>query len=154
MNFTIRNADNRDTATVRALVENVLHEYGLAIDPGGIDADLDDIEANYTARGGLFRIAEDETQRIVGCVGLHPVNAADIELRKMYLLPCARGQGLGLRLLDECIAAARQRRYRRVVLETATVLEKAIALYEAAGFAHIPRDASTDRCDQAWALDL
>jgi hypothetical protein len=44
---------------VAELVFGVLAEYGLEPDPETTDADLQDIEANYLQRGGLFEVIED-----------------------------------------------------------------------------------------------
>jgi hypothetical protein len=42
----------------------------------------------------------------------------------------------------------------RVVLETATVLKEAIALYRSVGFRPTTRAELATRCDQAWELRL
>ncbi|MBI2963220.1 MAG: GNAT family N-acetyltransferase [Deltaproteobacteria bacterium] len=150
----LRPAVNADARAVRALVFAVLEEYGLAADPGGTDADLDDIEATYRARGGSFHVLEEPGGRIVGCVGLFAVDAETCELRKMYLEPHARGLGLGRRLLDAALADAKTLGFRRVVLETATVLTEAIALYTRHGFEAYTPEHLSKRCNLAYALEL
>ena len=136
----------------------MLAEYALEADYDGVDADLNDIERNYTLRGGLFRVVvtgdTGPEERIVGCAGLFPLDRDHVELRKMYLLPEARRQGIGRRLLDESIDQARRLGYRHVRLETASVLTEAIALYQRAGFRRIETASCADRCDQAWILDI
>jgi hypothetical protein len=57
--LTIRSATNADRERVAELVFGVLAEYGLEPDPETTDADLQNIEANYLERGGLFEIIED-----------------------------------------------------------------------------------------------
>ena len=42
----------------------------------------------------------------------------------------------------------------RIELETASVLEDAIALYGRAGFTPVARPCHARRCDQVFALDL
>ena len=56
---TIRSATNDDCERVAKLVFGVLAEFGLEADPKTTDADLQDIEANYIKRGGLFEVIED-----------------------------------------------------------------------------------------------
>jgi putative acetyltransferase len=135
-------------------VYSVLGEYGLAPDPGGTDADLADLEDNYWKSGGVFRVVLSPDGSIVGCAGLFRLSSVEAELRKMYLLPAARGRGIGRSLLRHLIADARRLGYRRVVLETASVLTEAIELYRSAGFSPVSRDHLPARCDQAWTLSL
>lgn len=152
--FRVRAATKRDGEAVRTLVFGVLAEYGLSPDPHGTDADLDDIEATYGARGGSFEVVEDDNGRLVGTVGLYRTGQDSFELRKMYLAPAVRGQGLGKWLLARSLEAARQERARRVTLETASVLTEAIALYRSFGFRPLPAAHCSARCDQAYVLDI
>ncbi len=72
----------------------------------------------------------------------------------MYLLPAARGRGLGKWLLARSLRTARSKGAKRVTLETASALTEAIALYRAFGFRRLPGEHLAARCDQAWVLDL
>jgi putative acetyltransferase len=150
----IRDACNADEAAIREVVYSVLAEYGLAPDPGGTDADLADLEGNYWNSGGVFHLVLSPEGSAVGCAGLIRLSSTDAELRKMYLLPAARGRGIGRLLLRRLIADARRLGYRRVALETASVLTEAIELYRSAGFSPVSRDHLSPRCDQAWELCL
>jgi len=148
-----REATNQDKDAVRGIVFGVLSEYGLKPDPADTDADLEDLELSYFRRGGVFYVLED-SGRIVGCGGLYRLDSGEFEIRKMYLQPEARGNGEGRRLLEKLLEDARDSRATRVVLETATVLVEAIALYERYGFQRIENPCLSSRCDQAYALDL
>ena len=150
----LRPATNADAAPVRDLVFTVLAEYGLKHDPDTTDADLKDIEQAYFARGGNFRVLENEDGAIIGAYGLYPMGNQTCELRKMYLHRDYRGQGLGKGLLDNALADARRLGFASVVLETASVLKEAIALYESYGFTPYQPDHLAPRCDQAYILDL
>jgi len=154
MGFTVRGAVPGDAAAVREIVRGVLDEYGLPPDPGGIDRDLEDLDAFYFSRGGGFLVAVDDDATVVGSCGVVPIEGATWELRKMYLRADARGQGLGKRLLAHALDFVRSRGGRRVELETASVLVEAIALYTRAGFRPLPRSPDAKRCDRVFALDL
>ncbi len=152
--FVIRKAKGSDAMAAREVVFPVLEHYGLAPEPQGTDADLFDLDAAYFRAGGAFFVLEDPAGRVVGTCGLKPIDRERIELRKMYLSPAARGQGHGRRLLEHAIAEARRLGFRKLELETASVLVEAISLYRSRGF--VPRcgGVETKRCDQAYTLDL
>ena len=72
----------------------------------------------------------------------------------MYLLPDARGQGVGKALLMDLIDRAKERGALVISLETASALKEAIELYRKFGFVPSARERSVSRCDQAWELRL
>jgi DNA-binding MarR family transcriptional regulator/GNAT superfamily N-acetyltransferase len=78
-------------------------------------------------------IAEQEG-RIVGSVFLLRKSAQTAQLRLLYVEPAQRGQGLGARLVDECIRFARAKGYRTLMLWTQSHLDAARRLYESRGF--------------------
>jgi putative acetyltransferase len=158
MHCTLRSAVSADSEAVRRIVGSVLAEYGMTVDLGDRDSDLADVEASYLRAGGVFYVLVDATGAVVGGAGLMPIRAGVGELRKMYLLPSARGHGHGRRLLRLLLDDARRLGFHRVELETASVLKEAISLYEAHGFrpmplAHPGRECARS-CPLAYALDL
>jgi putative acetyltransferase len=150
----IREATVADGDAIRAIVKATLAEFGFPVESSGIDADLANVPQSYQSLGGVFRVIEDESGTIVGCGGLFPVDEKAVELRKMYFRPEIRGRGLGRRLLDDLVGEARQRKFDRIELETASNLEKAIALYQRAGFVETGGPKHSCRCDRTFALDL
>jgi DNA-binding MarR family transcriptional regulator/N-acetylglutamate synthase-like GNAT family acetyltransferase len=78
-------------------------------------------------------IAEVDGER-AGSVFLVRRSATVAQLRLLILRPEARGLGLGGRLTDECIAFARERGYRKIVLWTQSILTAARAIYRDRGF--------------------
>ena len=56
------------------------------------------------------------------------------ELQKMYFKPESRGKGYGKLIFDKCLNKARELGYKQCYLESASVLKKAIAIYERNGF--------------------
>ena len=151
---TLRPATRTDSATVQAMVFEVLREYELAPEPADTDADLDDLEHFY--QKGWFAVLEWEGQ-IVGSVGLLPEsleNHGVLELRKMYLRQAYRGRGWGRLLLERALHAALARGARKITLGTAAALVEAVALYEQFGFQRADGHHAAARCDQVWELDL
>ncbi|MDM0013589.1 bifunctional helix-turn-helix transcriptional regulator/GNAT family N-acetyltransferase [Variovorax sp. J22P168] len=78
-------------------------------------------------------IAELNGER-VGAVFVVRKSATTAQLRMLILAPGARGLGLGSRLTDECLAFARARGYRKMVLWTNSCLTAARGIYAARGF--------------------
>lgn len=153
MQIKVRVATNADANAVKNLVYSILREYGLNPEPNGTDADLSDIEANYLGRGGLFEVLTDENDALLGTVGLYPIDSETVELRKMYFAPGLRGCGYGKQTLERMIGEARQRGFKKIYLETNSILKEAIGLYKKFGFAPTPEKHSP-RCDQAFFLKL
>lgn len=150
----LRRAENKDCENVARLVYGVLKEYGLKPDPACTDADIKDIESSYFGRGGTFFVLEAEDSSIVGAYGLYPIDKQMCELRKMYLYKAHRGKGLGKFLLEDAFSKARQLGFKKMILETASVLKEAISLYRSYGFVEYRPDHLSSRCDQAFTLEL
>lgn len=89
--------------------------------------------AGFDARRSRCWIAELDGER-VGSVLVVPAARGVAQLRLLLVEPRARGQGLGKRLVLECIAFARSRGYRRLVLWTQSNLAAARAIYRGCGF--------------------
>jgi GNAT superfamily N-acetyltransferase len=74
----------------------------------------------------------------VGCGALRFIDATTGEIKRMYVVPTARGRGVGRRVLEQLETFARDRGAHRLVLETGPQQRAAIALYERAGFVSTP----------------
>src|ERR1700745_2545538 len=136
--FQIRTATNQEISSIKNVVFSSLREFGLNPDENGEDKDLNNIESSYLLNNGFFGVVvRTETNLIVGCFGLFPVNDLTCELRKMYLLKEYRGMGLGKFILDFAIRTAREKSYKKIILETISVLTTAIVLYKRYGFTEI-----------------
>ncbi|MBE7368381.1 bifunctional helix-turn-helix transcriptional regulator/GNAT family N-acetyltransferase [Ramlibacter pallidus] len=102
-------------------------------------------------------IAEVDGER-AGCVFLVRKSATVAQLRLLALQPEARGLGLGGRLTDACIAFARDKGYRRMVLWTQANLAAARAIYASRGFVlkeSVPNEAFGKKLvSETWELRL
>jgi GNAT superfamily N-acetyltransferase len=87
---------------------------------------------------GVFLVVRDEDGDAVACGGIVRFDATRAELKRMYVLPDARGRGLGRRVLEELEAAARRFGYTGVVLETGDQSAAALGLYRSSGYEPIP----------------
>jgi putative acetyltransferase len=87
---------------------------------------------------GVFLVLRDDDGRAVGCGGIARFDDARGEVKRMYVVPEARGRGLGRRLLEELEGEARRLGYASVVLETGDRQQEAVGLYESTGYERIP----------------
>ncbi|MBC7797299.1 MAG: GNAT family N-acetyltransferase, partial [Pyrinomonadaceae bacterium] len=150
-NINIRAATNAEIDNIKTLIFGVLREYALKPEPNGTDIDLNDIEANYVHRNGTFEILENGNGELLGTFGLYPIDAETVELRKMYFDKKIRGKGFGKLTLQRAIATAKTLGFKRIYLETNTVLHEAIGLYQKFGFVET-QEKHSPRCDKAFIL--
>jgi GNAT superfamily N-acetyltransferase len=119
------------------------------------------IVADYAARHDPARegawIAELDGRR-VGCVFCVAADATTAQLRILLVDPSARGQHLGGRLVDECIAFARSAGYERMTLWTNHPLTAARKVYLARGFKLVSEEPhqsfGAELIGQMYELDL
>jgi GNAT superfamily N-acetyltransferase len=111
-----------------------------------LDADLAVRYPDEPCTGGAlihpeirFLLAEVDN-RPVGCCALQPFPPPDTaaELKRMYVIPEARGQGIAARLLADAERTATTLGHTEMRLETAVHQPEAIALYTRAGYTPIP----------------
>jgi putative acetyltransferase len=148
--YLIRAWETRDRSTAAEVIHQVLTEYSLGWEPDGADRDVMEVEACYIETGGEFWVVESDGQ-VVATGAYFPIQRGEqaAEIRKMYLLPSVRGQGLGSFLLEQLEKAIAARGYRQIWIETASVLKEAVQLYEKNGY--IPATGvETSRCDRVY----
>lgn len=102
-------------------------------------------------------IAEVDGQRM-GAGFVVRKRATVAQLRLLFVLPAARGLGLGARLTDECIAFARAKGYRKLLLWTNSNLDAARAIYARKGFQLVRSEPyhgyGQDLVGEHWELRL
>jgi GNAT superfamily N-acetyltransferase len=143
------------TAAVE-IIRNVFVEYGMTFDLDGFDADLLDVPASYLAPGGTFAVLLDD-ERVIGTVAALPHDHVECEIKRLYLLPAARGQGHGRRLLEHVLGWARDAGHRRAIAWSDVRLARAHVLYSRLGFARIGERECEDidrSREYGFALDL
>src|SRR5688500_13177038 len=134
---TIAPEDNQQLARI---IRSTLTEFGAAR-PGTVyyDPTTDALYELFRREGSIYFVAEKDG-KIVGGGGIYPslgLPADTCELVKMYLLPDARGVGLGRLLIQKCIDFATEWGYKNVYLETMSELKQALATYAKFGFEYL-----------------
>jgi DNA-binding MarR family transcriptional regulator len=92
--------------------------------------------AKYRPPQGAFLIAWSDDLPI-GCVSLRPLSPGIGEVKRLWIDPIARGQGLGRRLMRAIEDRARGMGLTRLQLDTNTALTAAVALYRREGWTDI-----------------
>ena len=98
---------------------------------------LEQAPAQVAIGRGLFLIARVAGEP-VGCGALRIIGSTMGEIKRMYVVPAARGKKIGRRLLTELEAYARDDGLCCLVLRTGRRQPEAIRLYIQSGFMHIP----------------
>ncbi|MER7623566.1 GNAT family N-acetyltransferase [Streptomyces sp. NPDC126503] len=125
----------------------------------GDEGDLTPLDPSmFAPPHGLYLLAYDPLDRPVATGGWRTQNKndegyadGDAELKRMYVVPEARGLGLARRILAALEADARAAGRTRMVLETGTAQPEAIALYTSSGYEPcakfgLYRDYPNSRC--------
>ncbi|MET9904785.1 GNAT family N-acetyltransferase [Streptomyces sp. NPDC006446] len=117
-----------------------------------------DYGANHDPARAAGWIAEVDGRR-VGCVFLVAGDQPKVaKLRILLVTPEGRGLRLGTRLVEECLAFAREAGYEQVTLWTNDVLTAARRIYQSFGFQLADEERhhsyGHDLVGQNWILDL
>jgi len=126
-----------DQDATRRLVLTGLGEHFGFVDQS-LNPDLDDIRASYLDRGALVVVA-DVGDELVGAGALFEEEPGVGRLVRMSVSGRHRRRGIGRALVAHLIDAARQRRFRRLLVETNDDWDDAIGLYRACGFREVAR---------------
>ena len=95
----------------------------------------------FDRRGELLLVARAEDGTMLGVCGLNRVARAGVgRVRRFYVLPAMRSQGIGAALLEQIVSAARP---HFTNLELHTDSPRAAAFYVAHGFRSVQREDAT-----------
>lgn len=136
----IRKIEAIDNVPIAKIVSQVMQEFGA--DPKTTvlgDPSLHTMYENYQLPGSVYYVVELD-HKIVGGCGIKQLDGSKeniCELQRMFLLSDARGKGIGKKLLQVCLEAAKQFDYKRIYLESLSQMKDAAGLYEYAGFTRI-----------------
>ena len=146
MEVKLRDAKNDDFEELYGLVQQILIEFGYEAAVSTSEKDLTSIEKAYA--NGMFKVAENSSREIIGCIGVVKVDQSKCRLKRMYVSKTSRGRGIARLLLEAAIDYSRQSRYKLIELETISIMKSAISLYQKFGFKQQPkRKFNSPRCN-------
>lgn len=135
-------------------VAALLAELTAELAGGGYTADQTfGYTAEQLAAADVHLVGARAGQRLAGIGGVE-LQAGDLaELKRFYVVPGRRGQGVADAVLAALIGHARTRGARMMRLETGDRQQAAIAFYRRHGFVEVPRfgpyvDSATSVCMQ------
>lgn len=116
------------------LREDLEHHFGFAFDPDAFHAEAMAHLDAVTPPAGCCLSASNTGDAPVGMVFLRRIRPDAVEVKRLYVRPEGRGQGIARRLLARVEEEARAMNARWIYLDSTRNLESAIALYASLGF--------------------
>lgn len=137
MKTNIRSIQQADNATLASIIRAVFIEHN-APKKGTVYSDptTDDLFQLSQTPKSVFWVAEIDDE-IVGCCGIYPTDGLDencTELVKFYIHQSARGKGVGRKLMEKCVEAAKGFGYTKMYIESLPHFAKAVDIYKKQGF--------------------
>lgn len=123
------------------LAEKLLREYEACVGVDrcfqGFEEELGNLECVYGPPGGTFLLLRQDGHT-AGCVALQDLGNRICEMKRLFLRPEFRGEGLGRQCAERIIQTAREMGYVAIRLDTLPIMREAIDLYRSMGFRQYP----------------
>jgi putative acetyltransferase len=129
----VRDMDMSELHEVRTLLREYASSLPFTLDFQDFDREVAGLPGAYAPPAGALLVAPAGTA-LAGCVALRPLGDETCELKRLYVRPECRGDGLGRVLAIAAIERARQLGYARMRLDTLPGMEAALGLYSRLGF--------------------
>ena len=120
----------------RRLLEEYAAGIGVDLCFQNFDEELAGLPGKYAPPEGRLILAKSDGG-YAGCVALRKLEDGICEMKRLYVCPESRGQGIGRSLAAEVIAQGRKIGYGAMRLDTLASMKAAIALYESLGFRRV-----------------
>ncbi len=114
------------------LIASCYAEYGQKIELDTLDSDLTRIEEVYQPPGSLFRVLL-ENKKLVGSVAVKHLDGPAAEIKRLFVNPACRGQGLGKKLSLWVYHCAASHGCQSVDIWSDVLYETAHSLYRGLG---------------------
>ena len=119
------------------LLSNLESEFQAYLQIQNYDMEIEDLNEKYGMPEGRLYIAYLDNQ-VAGCIGLKPIHKTHCEMKRLYVRPEFRGNGIAKALVELIVRDAKEIGYHWMLLDTFPALNDAIKLYEKMGFYQIP----------------
>jgi len=133
----VRASTHEHFLSLRELLAEYAGSLGVDLGFQDFEREVANLPGEYGPPGGCLLLAVDGTVAC-GCVGLRRIDASICEMKRLYVRPSHRSQGLGRQLAEAVIGKARNLGYARIRLDTLPSMSSARRLYQSLGFESIP----------------
>lgn len=123
-------------AAARALLMEYADSLGFDLEFQDFAQEMATLEIEYGPPRGCFVLARDG-DAFIGCIAARRLEIVICEMKRLYVLPGRRGEGLGRQLSESLIVQSRALGYQRMRLDTVPAMATAQALYRDLGFREI-----------------
>jgi GNAT superfamily N-acetyltransferase len=136
--ITIIQAGNEEqVSAIQALMTEYWTSFGFTTCFQGFDQELASLPGKYAPPSGRLLLASVDGEP-AGCVALRPFDEGRGEIKRLYVRPQFRGQGVAQALMDRVVAEGRGIGYRELIADTLPdVMATALRMYERMGFERI-----------------
>ncbi len=118
---------------VRHLFREYWDAFGFTPCFQNFDREVEGLPGKYAGPRGRLAVALADGGA-AGCVAIRPIDDNRCELKRLYVRPAFREQGIGRRLLLWAIAEALASGYKEMLADTMPVMRRALDMYERLGF--------------------
>jgi putative acetyltransferase len=122
-----------DWRQARQLAEEYAASLNMDLSFQNFGHEMEHLASEYAPPAGAFLLA-GENGAFFGGAGVRQFSAGVGEVKRLYVSPAARGRGVGRRLAEGIVAAAKQLGYTRLLLDTLPSMKEARSLYMSLGF--------------------
>ncbi|MGV6831306.1 MAG: GNAT family N-acetyltransferase [bacterium] len=139
----IRSVEKKDNLALEKIIKAIFHEFDLPLSGTAYeDEETSKMFESYNEKGAQYFVLVNEDDEVLGGGGIKKLNGVEgqiCELQKMYFTPNVRGKGLGKKLFQHCLNEAKKLGYKSCYLESASVLNAAISMYQKYGFKNLDK---------------
>jgi putative acetyltransferase len=135
-NIIIANTTEHYEAAIQLFKEYATW-LNIDLDFQNFDAELQQLGEMYAAPHGIILLSMQQ-DKYTGCVAVRNKGDQIAELKRMYVQPAQRGNGIAKELLLQAIDFAKNAGYKKIRLDTLATMHPAINLYTQFGFYEIP----------------
>jgi ribosomal protein S18 acetylase RimI-like enzyme len=118
---------------IRKLFLQYADSLGFDLEFQNFNQELAALPGDYAQPKGCLLLGED-SGNWAGCVALRGIENFICEMKRLYVIPQHRGQGIGRILARAVISEAREKGYKKMRLDTIATMKEARRLYSSLGF--------------------